>query len=134
MKKHLFWILFTFMMFGTSAQVDIQNAGKQKKNTIRWNITPLILNTNNITFGYERLVNKNQSFSINSGFLLFPIFLKENGTYVSAIKPGNRIGFTISGDYRFYLGKRNKFPAPNGVYIGPYFSHYQYAFENIWEH
>jgi len=35
-------------------------------------------------------------------------------------KDGNRNGYKIGGEYRFYLKKENKFAAPRGVYIGPY--------------
>jgi len=35
-------------------------------------------------------------------------------------------GFKAGGEYRFYLGKENKYPAPHGVYIGPYLSYHDY--------
>jgi hypothetical protein len=35
-------------------------------------------------------------------------------------------GYNISGDYRFYLKKENKFLAPRGVYIGPYIFYYNF--------
>ena len=39
----------------------------------------------------------------------------------------NTKGFTLSGDYRFYLSKENKHNSPHGVYIGPYFTYNSYG-------
>ncbi|NPD45663.1 MULTISPECIES: DUF3575 domain-containing protein [unclassified Lentimicrobium] len=103
---------------------------KQKKNTIRLNLTPLIINTNNLTLGYERLITPNQSMSVNLGLLLFPQFLSDKSNDVITTGKGNRLGFTTSLDYRFYLSKRNARQAPDGVYIGPYMTYYRYAFGN----
>lgn len=40
-------------------------------------------------------------------------------------------GYKIAGEYRFYLGKENRYQAPHGVYIGPYVSYHD--FKNNWE-
>jgi hypothetical protein len=37
-------------------------------------------------------------------------------------------------DYRFYLSDENKFDAPRGIYIGPYYSYNQFENEQEWEH
>jgi len=103
---------------------------KQKKNTIRWNLTPMVINTTNLTLGYERILKENQSISINVGLLLFPDFLDNDSLEISYVEHGNKIGFSTAIDYRFYLGKRNLKNAPDGVYIGPYFTYYQYAFDS----
>ncbi len=36
----------------------------------------------------------------------------------------------MSTEYRFYLGKRNRRPAPDGVYLAPYLSYYGFHFKN----
>jgi hypothetical protein len=132
MKKYILFFLFIYGFGGALyAQDTITNTDKkQKKNTIRWNITPMVINTSNITLGYERILKKNQSISINAGLLLFPEFLNNDSLKISYVEHGNRVGFTTAMDYRFYLGKRNKNSAPDGVYIGPYITYYQYAFDS----
>lgn len=95
-----------------------------KKNVIRYNLTPGILGFSSAIFGYERVVKSHQSFSINAGCLSIGKSGKyENRDYkLTTIK--SRSGFSIAADYRFYLKRENKNPAPSGVYFGPYFSHY----------
>jgi hypothetical protein len=40
--------------------------------------------------------------------------------YKSTVK---KTGYSLTADYRFYLKKENKDPAPHGVYIGPYLAY-----------
>jgi len=126
-------LVFLFIMaafsFGQTDKND--DFSQQKKNIIRWNITPMIVDVTNLTLGYERLIRPNQSISINVGLLLFPEFLDNDSLEVSYVTHGNRFGFSMAIDYRFYLSKRNVKPAPDGLYIGPYFTHYQYRFDNV---
>jgi|SRR5947209_14579312 len=49
-------------------------------------------------------------------------------------KEGKRKGFNVSVDYRFYLGKENKYAAPRGLYIGPYYSYNHFENEKEWTH
>ena len=131
MRKTFTIILLFSMVFSALAQdVKSDTAVKQKKNTIRWNLTPMIINVTNVTLGYERIIKENQSISMNVGLLLFPDFLDNDSLEISYVEHGNKIGFSTAIDYRFYLGKRNLRNAPDGVYIGPYFTYYQYAFDS----
>ncbi len=132
MKKYMILLLLVYGIGETIRAQDsiVRSDFKQKKNIIRWNITPMVINVTNLTLGYERILKENQSFSINMGLLLFPEFLNNDSLQVSYVEHGNRLGFTTAMDYRFYLGKRNKKNAPDGVYIGPYFTYYQYAFDS----
>jgi hypothetical protein len=107
-----------------------QAATKELKNTIRWNPTTMVFNAANFTLGYERVLKNSQSFSINIGFFKLPELIAEDNQYLSLEKQGGKIGFTLTADYRFYLKKYNARPAPSGVYIGPYFAHYNYNFDN----
>ena len=95
-----------------------------RKNVIRYNITPNILGFSSVIFGYERVVKSHQSFSINAGYLsIGKSGKKENEDYkLTSTKSSS--GFSIAVDYRFYLKKENKNPAPSGVYLAPYFLHY----------
>lgn len=130
--KKLSLLVLSLLLINISYGQDISDSSsyKQKKNTVRLNLTPLIINTNNLTLGYERLITPNQSMSLNVGLLLFPQLLSNESTDVVTTGKGNRFGFTTSLDYRFYLSKRNARPAPDGVYIGPYITYYHYAFGN----
>jgi hypothetical protein len=74
--------------------------------------------------GYERTFNNNQSFSVNFGRFSFPRLIEFNTDSIEDItKSYKSRGISFSGDYRFYLHKLNKYAAPRGVYIGPYFSY-----------
>ncbi|MFO7668775.1 MAG: DUF3575 domain-containing protein [Bacteroidales bacterium] len=127
---HIFCALFLFSVLPSHAQKDTVF-----KNTVRYNITnPLIFGTHSYQFGYERLIGKNQSFSVNIGSASFPI-LTYNSTDTTIgllTKDYEDRGFHISGDYRFYLKKENKYPAPRGIYIGPFYSYNYFNRINSW--
>ena len=95
-----------------------------RKNVIRYNLTPNIFGFSSAIFGYERVVKSHQSFSINAGYLsIGKSGKKENEDYkLTSTKSSS--GFSFAADYRFYLKKENKNPAPSGVYLAPYFLHY----------
>lgn len=95
-----------------------------RKNVIRYNLTPNIVGFKSVIFGYERVVKSHQSFSINAGYLsIGNSGKKENEEYKLTINKSNN-GFSFAADYRFNLKKENKDPAHHGVYIAPYFAHY----------
>jgi hypothetical protein len=97
------------------------------KNIIRYNPTPslLFIEFKNAAIGYERTLFRNQSASVNIGFFTIPKILG-NSIGDIEVKKSNSTGLITSFDYRFYLKKLNTRPAPNGVYIGPYYSLYRY--------
>ena len=110
-----------------NAQVD---SIKYRKNTIRFNLsTFLIFNKKNIVFGYERVVNPHQSFSVNIGQKVFPKIIKTRDTDIVLTDQINSRGFHTAIDYRFYLKNENKYLAPRGVYIGPYYSYNGFKFD-----
>lgn len=109
---------------------------KNLKNTIRYNITnPIFFGTKSMVFGYERTLGKHQSMSINIGRSSIPKFFEIGpiGDSIKVIPGSNDKGFNCSIDYRFYLQKENKYDAPHGVYIGPYYSYYFFERENSLE-
>lgn len=105
-----------------------------KKNTIKLNLTnPMIFGGKAIVIGYERVLSANRSFSVDIGTMSLPSF--GSGTVNDSLKllSGlNEKGFHISADYRFYLSKENKYHAPRGVYIGPYYSYNSFSRSNSW--
>jgi hypothetical protein len=126
----MFFMVLLFSALNSNAQKD-----SVYKNTVRFNITnPLIFGTQSLQLGYERLIGTNQSFSINVGIASFPLFTFSNtDTTIGLLsKDYEDRGFHISGDYRFYLKGENKYPAPRGIYIGPFYSYNYFNRTNNW--
>jgi hypothetical protein len=115
---------------GLSAQSD---SARTRKNTVRYNITnPLIFGDKSLIFGYERTLRNNQSFSVNIGRTSYPKMLLINPDSIGLDADFQEKGFHISADYRFYLKKENKYPAPRGFYYGPYISYNYFSRVNTW--
>lgn len=119
LKCVLFLCLLVFSFQFTQAQDSTEVS--LRRNTIKYDLTSNLLYRNSITFSFERIVKPNQSFVVTAGVQEFPNLL-DLGQDVSVTKEGARSGHKIGGEYRFYLKKENKFSAPRGVYIGPYFT------------
>lgn len=102
------------------------------KNVIRINPTPMLFTSNlrNITLCYERLVKPNQSFMIQAGYLEFLPLFPDTVPGLLSFDRQSSFGLNIAFDYRFYLLHRNEYPAPDGLYLGPYISYYGYQFKD----
>jgi hypothetical protein len=99
------------------------------KNVFKFNPTTNILwEQQNFTFQYERLVNRKQSFTISLGRLTFPSIAGDTILNLLAITDRRKQGINFSTEYRFYLYRLNKRPAPAGVYFAPFYSFYGYKF------
>jgi hypothetical protein len=100
-------------------------------NVIKLNPTPMFLwSKNNLTFSYERLLKPNRSITFSFGYLEFPRLGKDTIAGLLDITSRNKWGYNLAVEYRFYLSKRNARPAPDGIYIAPYLSHYGYHLRN----
>jgi len=122
----LFCFLSWIMVTGQSK--DSVRKATGYKNIIKVNLTSNILYTSPL-IEYERIVKKNQSFSVQAGLVSLPFgkILNSDSIYFqSSIK---KSGYSVTADYRFYLAKENKDPAPHGVYIGPYVGYYHFNSE-----
>jgi hypothetical protein len=119
----LFFIFMLIFMQNVYSQDSIP-VKKARKNTVMINLTsPMIFGDNNYVIGYERTVGKHQSFSIHAGTFSLGRIININTDSLTEInKDVKSRGISMSGDYRFYLAKQNKYNAPRGVYIGPYFA------------
>jgi hypothetical protein len=97
---------------------------KDRKNTVMINLTsPMIFGDNNYVLGYERTIGKHQSFSVHLGtFSLGKAINIDTDSIENLNKDISSRGLSLSGDYRFYLAKENKYNSPHGIYIGPYFA------------
>lgn len=97
----------------------------------------MIFGEKSIHVGYERILSKKQSFSVNIGRAYFPapiltIIDSSIGVQINLEKEYKDKGFSFAVDYRFYLQKENKFSAPRGVYLGPYYSFSHFERDNTW--
>jgi hypothetical protein len=129
-------ILFTVVVAGISAlscHGQDQDSVKNLKNTVRINISnPLLFGYKFNVIGYERVIKDYQTASINIGRAGYPNF-----TFLSdSLDLKNQqsdAGFNLSLDYRFYLQKENKYRAPRGIYIGPYYSYNSFSRDLTWD-
>jgi hypothetical protein len=129
------FVMFLLSNFSLSAQTNKMDEIPEKefKNTIRFNLTnPLIFGNKSIIFGYERMLKNNRSFSINIGQTGFPTLSIINTDELKVQTILKETGFHVSGDYRFYLSKENKYKAPRGVYIGPYYGYNYFNKKHVW--
>lgn len=122
-------LLLSYFPVSTYAQY----AGK--KNTIYFNVTnPLLFGSKAKIFGYERVLGKHQSISVNIGRMGLPKFGKgSSNDSVSLQKNSKDKGLHLAAEYRFYLQNENRHEAPRGVYIGPYYSYNQFSRSNDWQ-
>jgi hypothetical protein len=76
------------------------------------------------------MIGKNQSFSVDIGSFGLPEFISADSAQAS--RSSNNSGFHFGADYRFYLSGQNRFPAPHGLYVGPYYSFNYLSRQNEW--
>ena len=133
MKKLVLLSFLVFFLFGfnnAKAQYTADTLpANYNRNIVKWNMTPFMLwSYKNINLSYERILTPKRSFSVNAGYFELP----SAGIYDSLnIKSASKkFGYSISGDYRFYMNKRNVNPAPDGIYWGVFGSFHHYTFTN----
>lgn len=110
------------VLFFSTPSNGQQQDSVPRLNTIKADITSHWLYRNAIVFSYERILKKNQSFSVTLGSQQFPM-MATLGNEVDVTRERNSQGFKAGGEYRFYLMKENRFAAPHGLYMGPYISY-----------
>lgn len=126
------------MLFLFSGKLMAQEAEKElpaRANVIRYNVSSAALFGFDKAFilGYERRIKKNQTISINFGTTGLPKFTNKDSDSFQVRRDMKNKGFNFSADYRFYLGKLNKYSAHRGVYIGPYYSLNSWSRETEWQ-
>jgi hypothetical protein len=106
---------------------------KVRKNTILINLSnPMLISNKFQIIGYERILPNNQSFTVNVGMFSIPKFSGDLADSLGLNTDYKDKGFHFSTDYRFYLKKENKYAAPRGVYLAPYYTYNHLNRENSW--
>jgi len=131
MKKTFLLVLWLIFLFSNSifSQNDTVFTADYKRNIIKWNVTPFLLwSYKDINISYERVTKPYRSFSVNAGYFELPSL--EGLDSLNFTRTQKKRGFSVSGDYRFYLKKRNKRGAPDGLFWGPYSSFHYTQYDN----
>lgn len=127
MKQCIQTRLIIVLIFACGAAVNARAqslSDTTRRNTIKIDLTSYWLYRNAIVFSYERVMKPYQTFALTAGIQEFPNL---DGVDSVAVKKETRArGFKFGAEYRFYLKKENKFAAPRGVFIGPYFTFHNY--------
>jgi hypothetical protein len=133
-RLYCFLLLLLYANLSISQEMDSSKMHPHK-NIIRYNLSGAILfgPDRYVIFGYERVINRNQSISINIGSVSLPRLATIVTDSLELKKDNKNSGTNFSIDYRFYLGKENKYPAPHGVYVGPYYSFNRFKRNNEWD-
>lgn len=127
-------VLLTVLVLSASNTYGQADTIKHFKNTIKFNISnPMLFGWKFNVIGYERVINEHQTASITMGRIAFP---RLSGDYADGFEISdqqNDKGFNLSLDYRFYLKKENKYGAPRGIYLGPYYAYNHFSRDLKWE-
>jgi hypothetical protein len=127
-------LVFTLVLLLSSTSVFSQTASKDFKNSVKFNVTNMLLYDSSYQFSYERIIKENQSINVFVGYQEFPLFNVDLGSDTDFAKNNNRNGFSVGADYRFYLGSINKNSAPRGVYLAPFVSFFQFGTDRDIKH
>ena len=119
-------MIFSFHVHAQQDSIKVAHE-KEYKNVIKLNITSWILYTNGVQINYERILSKNRSITIFGGPIQFPMPTIIANSPLNFDKNKTKIGFVLGSEYRFYLAKENKDPAPHGVYLAPFVSYYHFT-------
>jgi hypothetical protein len=130
MKRLILILACSITVIAAEAQQVIDSLNR--KNTIKLDVTSYWLYRNAIVLSYERTTKPNQTFALTAGYQEFPR-TSTLGSRIAVKEDNNKYGLKFGGEYRFYLAKENKYKAPHGVYIGPYFTFHQFKNERTIE-
>ena len=123
-----FLLLSCFFITTAQTTDSIVKKEKSRPNLIKLNISAPIIYNNAIMGAYERVLSPNRSINVYGGYCEFPMpsIISDNDN-LKFINNKQKSGFAIGADYRFYLGKLNKYAAPRGVYLAPFMSYYNFT-------
>jgi opacity protein-like surface antigen len=119
MKTYLLFFVFAASVHLAPAQDSL--VMNTRKNTLKLDLTHNLIYRDAFNLSWERIIKKNQTLGFTIGYQEFPKVLNL-GENIEAEREYKSNGYKFGTEYRFYLQKENKFSAPRGVYIGPYFT------------
>jgi hypothetical protein len=127
-------LLATLLLISGWSRADGQPADSSGlRNIVRINVSnPVLFGIKNNVFGYERIFQHNRSASLNMGRFSFPAFEPFITDTISLARNYRDHGFNFALDYRIYLKRENKYDAPRGLYMGPYYAFNYLKRENHW--
>jgi hypothetical protein len=130
---HTILLSITACVLFSNLQAQLPDSAKAYRNIIRLNLSnPVLFGIKNNIIGYERIFKENESFSVNMGRFSIPKFESFSEDTIQLQNNYKDKGFNFSIDYRLYLMKENKYNAPHGIYIGPYYAYNYFERENNW--
>jgi hypothetical protein len=120
--------LLLSLLIVSASQVNAQKNDSlpQRRNTIKLNLVTSMIYSKSAAVSFERVLKNNRSWGAMLGYVQFPVIGSLGSSITSTGNPRNT-GYVVGGEYRFYLGKENKFYAPHGVYIGPYANYFSFS-------
>ena len=132
-QKLIAILFFLYSLSGySSANAQSSDSTKIKiakdyKNAIKFNLSSVALYDKSLQFIYERVLTPHTSFTVFGGYVEFPSLgiIKDNPD-VTFKTTGDKSGYSMGADYRFYLKKENKYSAPHGLYLAPYASYFNF--------
>jgi hypothetical protein len=131
-KYHITLIVMLLSLFFASVKAQQQDSIiHQRKNIIKLNLTANSFVDKAVLFEYERVLKNNQSFTIQAGYVAIPF-----ATLIDSVQLETDLkksGWSVAADYRFYLKKENKHPAPRGIYLAPFMSYHYFKNERSME-
>lgn len=119
MKTYLLFFVFAASVHLAPAQDSLMM--NPRKNTLKLDLTHNLIYRNAYNLSWERITKQNQSLGFTVGYQEFPQIFNL-GESIEGKRENDSGGYKFGTEYRFYLRKENKFSAPRGVYIGPYFT------------
>ena len=131
MKYSLKCSAFVLCALGSLAQ-DQTPETSLRLNTIKLDMTSHWLYRDAVVMSYERIINHRRSWAVIAGYQRLPnqAFF---GPIINVKRDQAASGLKFGAEYRFYLAKENKYSAPRGVYLGPYFSYHRFQNERTIE-
>jgi hypothetical protein len=133
MRKIILFVIAISGLLQTASGQEPKKEEPKLRNTILVNVTNPLIFGSSFILGYERVLkNDRHSFSIAIGTTSFPGSDRRDTDSLKVNDVDDKTGMNISADFRFYLAKENKYAAPRGVYIGPYYSYNNFARNHSW--
>lgn len=121
-------LLYLSLAVVMSTPLHGQDALESRDNTIKLDVTSQLLFNESLVLSYERYIQAKQTAAVTFGYHTFPS-LRTFGNGITVHDNRSSSGYVAGGEYRFYLGKENRYAAPRGVFIGPYLAYHNFKNE-----